>query len=95
MLPDEFWHCSLRDAMQVIDGFLYREEAASKRGVVTAWLMAALQRRKRLPTLTSMLQRMKRREPVSPEEIERAREDLRGIAGEMAPGIPLASETSE
>ena len=88
MDPDEFWDSTLRHTLLQIEGFLYRQEVDAERQVSSAWLMAAWQRSKRMPSLRSVLSKSKRRTGKPPDK-QKSKADLDDMIADMAGDLTL------
>ncbi len=80
-----------------MDGFLYRTELTTNQQVSAAWMMAAWQRSKRMPSLRSILGRMKRRPGKAEEKktVEKAKQDFHTLVDEMAGDLNIKKESTD
>lgn len=85
--PDDFWDSTLRHTLLQIEGFLYRQTISAERQVSSAWLMAAWQRSKRMPSLRSVLSRSKRK--ADKPDKTRTRAELDQMITDMTGDLPL------
>ncbi|GAB6171990.1 hypothetical protein JCM15765_14680 [Paradesulfitobacterium aromaticivorans] len=60
--PGEFWTMSPGEFNDLINGYLWRKELDENRLVQQAWLIAQLQRAKRVPKLDKLLRKPKPKE---------------------------------
>lgn len=88
VMPSEFWAMTLRDALTVIEGFVFQAEAEYNRAVSAAWLTAALSRQKRLPRLQSLL----KSKPPAVKPLAEREAKARALAAELAPGMEIIGE---
>lgn len=79
---EEFWGMTPRETAMMCDAATWRMERERWRDGALAWHVAALQRRKRLPSLRAIL-----REPagqhLGPEEMERRRREHEELVRRM------------
>ncbi len=87
--PESFWDMTLRENFLLIDGFLYRQQLSTEQRVSSAWLMANWSRAKRMPSLKSILSKLKKRKPKSKGEIETAKKDFDKMAEEMTKDLNI------
>ncbi len=85
--PDEFWDSTLRHTLLQIEGFLYRQEISAERQVSSAWLMAAWQRSKKMPSLRSVLSRSGRK--AKPPDKQKTKAELDQMITDMTGDLPL------
>jgi hypothetical protein len=81
--PDDFWDSSLRHTLLSCEGFIYRQELDAERRVTSAWLTAAWQRAKRMPSLRSVVSKVKRRAPEKPVDKAKVKADFDQMVDEM------------
>lgn len=81
--PESFWNMTLRENFLLIDGFLFRQQLSTEQRVSSAWLMANWSRAKRMPSLKSILSKIKKTKPKSEGEMEKAKQDFDKMAEEM------------
>jgi len=75
----------MRHTILQCEGFIYRQELDAERRVTSAWLMAAWQRAKRMPSLRSVVSKVKRgRTPPAPVDKVKAKADFNKMVEEMA-----------
>jgi len=92
MKPEDFWHSSLREALFVIDGYLYRSQVTFRLGVAGSWMAAAWSRAKRMPNLNQVMMRLDRAAAPQPAP-EDQRRDFETLAKDMAPDLLLPADT--
>ncbi len=90
--PEAFWDMTLRENFLLIDGFLYRQQLSSEQRVTSAWLMANWSRAKRMPTLKSILSKMKKRKPKTKDELEKSKQDFDRMAEEMTKDLNIKKQ---
>ena len=79
---EEFWSLTPRELHLVMEARVWQMEQARKQAVQTAWLTAALERSKRMPSLRRMLGNDKAR-PLHGAELERRRAEHAAIVAHM------------
>jgi len=87
--PEEFWDMTLRENFLLIDGFLYRQQLSNEQRVSSAWLMANWSRAKRMPSLKSILSKIKKRKPKTQDEMEKSKQDFQKMAEEMTKDLNI------
>lgn len=87
--PDSFWNMTLRENFLLIDGFLFRQQLSTEQRVSSAWLMANWSRAKRMPSLKSILSKIKKTKPKSKGEIETAKKDFQQMAERMTKDLNI------
>ena len=87
--PELFWDMTLRENLLLFDGFLYRQQLSTEQRVSSAWLMANWSRAKRMPSLKSILSKLKKRKPKTKDEIKKAKEDFQRMAENMTKDLNI------
>ncbi len=80
---------TLRENLLLFDGFLYRQQLSTEQRVSSAWLMANWSRAKRMPSLKSILSKLKKRKPKTKDEIKKAKEDFQRMAENMTKDLNI------
>lgn len=93
MDPDDFWDSTLRHTLLQIEGFLYRSEVDAERQVSSAWLMAAWQRSKRMPSLRSVLARSGRKS--KPPDKQKSKAELDQMIADMTGDLNLKPQEKD
>jgi hypothetical protein len=86
--PDDFWNSTLRHTLLQVEGFIYRQQIDNERQVSSAWLMAAWQRSKKMPSLRSVLSRSKRRKD-KPIDKQQTKAELDQMIADMTGDLAL------
>lgn len=80
--------------MLLVDGFLYRTELQTQQTVSAAWMSAAWQRSKRMPSLRSILGKLgKKGAPPDKQTVEKAKEEFKTLVDEMAGDLNIKKDT--
>lgn len=88
MEPDDFWNSTLRYTLLQVEGFIYRQQIDAERQVSSAWLMAAWQRSKKMPSLRSVLSRSKRGKDKLPDK-QQTKAELDQMIADMTGDLAL------
>jgi len=90
--PESFWNMTLRENFLLIDGFLYRQQLSTEQRVTSAWLTANWSRAKRMPSLKSILSKLKKRKPKTSVEIEKQKQDFQEMSDRMTKDLNIKSQ---
>ena len=90
--PESFWDMTLRENLLLFDGFLYRQQLSTEQRVSSAWLMANWSRAKRMPSLKSILSKIKTRKPKTKVEMDKAKEDFQKMAEDMTKDLNIKKQ---
>jgi len=93
--PDQFWDMTLRENLLLFDGFLFRQQLSTEQRVSSAWLMANWSRAKRMPSLKSILSKIKKRKPRTKTEVQKAKEDFQEMVVDMTQDLNLKPEETD
>lgn len=83
MKPDDFWNASLKEIIQIVDGYLFRAQVEFRMGVAGAWMAAAWGRSKRMPTLDRVMKRLESERSKEAVDEVTQREDMLAMAKDM------------
>jgi hypothetical protein len=84
MTPDDFWNSSLKEIIQIVDGYLFRAQVEFRMGVAGAWMAAAWSRSKRMPPLERVMKKLEKADDKVVDAVTQ-REDMLALAKDMAP----------
>jgi len=93
--PESFWDMTLRENLLLIDGFLFRQQLSTEQRVSSAWLMANWSRAKRMPSLKSILSKIKKRKPKTKTEVQKAKEDFQEMVVDMTADLNIKPEETD
>ncbi len=93
--PDQFWCMTLRENLLLFDGFLYRQQLSTEQRVSSAWLMANWSRAKRMPSLKSILSKIKKPKPKTKTQVEKAKEDFQEMVVDMTKDLNIKPEETD
>lgn len=75
-----FWEMTPKETYATIDAANWREEKHQERGLVAAWLNAALSRSKRMPSLQSLMTSLARPKRLTRNQLRERRQEFKEIA---------------
>lgn len=85
----------MRHTLLQCEGFIYRQEMDAERRVTSAWLTAAWQRAKRMPSLRSVVSKVKRRRDLPPPDKVKAKADFDQMVEEMAGDLNIKPQEQD
>lgn len=92
---EAFWGMTLRENLLLIDGFLFRQQLSTEQRVSSAWLMANWSRAKRMPSLKSILSKIKKPKPRTKTEVEKAKQDFDEMVKDMTQDLNIKSQETD
>ena len=92
---EAFWDMTLRENLLLIDGFLFRQQLSTEQRVSSAWLMANWSRAKRMPSLKSILSKIKKTKPRTKTEVEKAKEDFDEMVTDMTQDLKIKAQETD
>ena len=86
---------TLRENLLLIDGYLFRQQLSTEQRVTSAWLMANWSRAKRMPSLKSILTRIKTPKPKTKTDVEKAKKDFDQMVDDMTGDLNIKPQEND
>jgi hypothetical protein len=73
---DEFWNLTIAEFEELVAGYVWRRDQETELLIYHAWLSAALDRRRKLPSIKQLLNKNAEPKKLSKEERDREWKEL-------------------